>query len=54
VEAQFLEVFEHERWAPMERWLSMLPLEHIQASPVLLVAMAWVREARGQFEDFPQ
>jgi LuxR family maltose regulon positive regulatory protein len=54
VEAQFLEVFEQEQWAPMERWLSMVPQEQIQVSPVLLVAMAWVREARGQFEDFSQ
>ncbi len=53
VEAQFLRIFEQERWAQMERWLRLVPEEQIQGSPSLLVARAWILHVREQFKDFP-
>ena len=54
VEAYFLRVLEHEQWVQMERWLSLLPEEQIQGSPVLLVARAWILQAHGELTDFPR
>jgi LuxR family transcriptional regulator, maltose regulon positive regulatory protein len=53
VEAHFLWVFEQEQWVQMERWLRLLPEQQIQSSPILLVARAWIVQARGQLNDFP-
>ena len=54
VEAQFLWAFEQEQWGQMERWLALLPEEQIQGSPGLLVASAWILQARGQLNDLPR
>jgi LuxR family maltose regulon positive regulatory protein len=53
VEAQFLWALEQEQWAHVERWLRLLPEQEIQSSPNLLVARAWILQARGQLEDLP-
>jgi LuxR family maltose regulon positive regulatory protein len=53
VEAQFFPAFEGEQLAQMEHWLGLLPQEQIQGSPCLLVAKAWVVQARGQLKDLP-
>jgi LuxR family maltose regulon positive regulatory protein len=54
VEAQFLRAFEQERWMQLEHWLRLLPEEQIQGSSCLLVARAWILQARGQHKDFPR
>ena len=54
VEAQFLWAFEQEQWAPLDRWLHLLPEDQIQGSPGLLVARAWILQAHGQLADFPR
>ena len=54
VEAQFLPAFEQEELVQIEHWLVMLPEEQIQGSPWLLVAKAWVLQARGQLKDLPR
>jgi LuxR family transcriptional regulator, maltose regulon positive regulatory protein len=51
VEAQVLPAFEQEQWVQMEHWLSLLPEEQIQGSPVLLFARFWIVQARGQLND---
>jgi LuxR family maltose regulon positive regulatory protein len=53
VEAQFLWAFKQEQLAQMERWLVLLPEEQIQSSPALLLARAWIAQARGHFNDLP-
>ena len=53
VEAQFLRAFEREQLAQMERWLRLVPEEQIQGSPGLLVARAWIMQARGRLMDLP-
>ena len=53
VEAHFFPAFELEQWVLLERWLDLLPEEQIQGSPVLLVAKAWIVQARGQYKDLP-
>jgi LuxR family maltose regulon positive regulatory protein len=53
VETQFLPAFEQEHLAQMEHWLSLLPEEQIQGSPLLLIAKAWIVQARGQLKDLP-
>ena len=53
VEAQFLGVFKQEQLVQMEHWLVLLPEEQIRGSPVLLIARAWIAQARGQFNDYP-
>ena len=37
----------------LERWIRLLPEEQIQGSPVLLFALAWIVQARGQLTDLP-
>ena len=54
VEAQFLPAFEQEQLAQMEYWLHLLPEAQIQGSPLLLVARAWILQARGQLKDLPR
>jgi LuxR family maltose regulon positive regulatory protein len=53
VEAQFFRAFEQEQLVQIERWLRLLPEPQIQDSPILLVAKAWVLQARGQLKDLP-
>ena len=53
VEAHFLRAFEQEQWIQLDRWMRLLPEEQIQGSPVLLIARAWIAQARGQFTDLP-
>ncbi|TMC98365.1 MAG: hypothetical protein E6J11_09105, partial [Chloroflexi bacterium] len=52
VEAHFLWTFEQEQWAQLEHWLHLVPEDQIQGSPTLLVARAWILQARGQFKDY--
>ena len=54
VEAQFLWAFEQEQLAQMEHWLGLLPEQQIQGSPGLLLARAWILQARGQLKDLPR
>ena len=54
VEAQFFWAFEHEQWVRLERWLRLLPEEHIQGSIVLLVARVWIVQAKGQLYEMPR
>ena len=54
VEAQFLRTFEQEQWAQVERWLRLLPEEQINGSPTMLVAKAWIVQARGQITEMPR
>ncbi len=54
VEAHLHWTFEQEQWVQLERWLRLLPEELIQSSPALLVARAWIMQARGQLTDFPR
>jgi ATP/maltotriose-dependent transcriptional regulator MalT len=54
VEEHFFRAYEQERWAWVERWLRLLPEEQIQGSPCLLVAKAWLLQARGQLKDLPR
>ena len=54
VEAQFFRAFEQEQWVRMERWLRLLPEEHIQGSIVLLVARVWILQAQGQLNEMPR
>ncbi|HEY6408574.1 MAG TPA: hypothetical protein VIY29_14000, partial [Ktedonobacteraceae bacterium] len=54
VEAHFLWAFEQEQWVQVERWLGLLPQDQIQGSPTLLVAQAWILQARGKLKDFPR
>ena len=53
VEAQFFWAFEQEQLVQMEHCLSLLPEEQIHASPVLLVARAWISQAHGQLTELP-
>ena len=53
VEAHFFQAFEHEQLALVEHWLRLLPEEQIQGSPYLLVARAWISQARGQLKELP-
>jgi len=53
VEVQFLGAFEHEQLAQIEHWLRLLPEEQIQVSACLLVAKAWILQARGQLKELP-
>ncbi|HET8853234.1 MAG TPA: LuxR C-terminal-related transcriptional regulator, partial [Ktedonobacteraceae bacterium] len=54
VEAHLDWAFKQEQWVQLEHWLRLLPEELIQSSPVLLVASAWIMQARGQLTDFPR
>jgi ATP/maltotriose-dependent transcriptional regulator MalT len=54
VESQFLRVFEQEQWVRLERWLRLLPEEHIQGSIVLLVARVWIVQAQGRLNEMPR
>ncbi len=54
VEAQLLPSFEQERVEQMERWLSLLSDEHIQGSPILLLAKVWILQTHRQITDFPR
>ena len=54
VEAQFSRAFEQEQLVQMERWLRQLPEDQIQSSPVLLVARAWISQAKGQLKELPR
>ena len=54
VEAQFFQAFEQEQLALVEHWLRLLPEEQIQGSPFLLVARAWISQARGQLQELPR
>jgi LuxR family maltose regulon positive regulatory protein len=54
VEAHFLPAFEQEQLVQVEHWVSLLPEEQIQGSPVLLFAKAWILQAQGQLKDFPR
>ena len=54
VEARVQWAFEQEQWVQMEHWLRLLPQEQTQSSPGLLLAQAWVVQARGQLGDFPR
>jgi LuxR family maltose regulon positive regulatory protein len=38
----------------LERWLRLLPEEHIQGSIVLLVARVWILQAQGQLTEMPR
>jgi ATP/maltotriose-dependent transcriptional regulator MalT len=53
VEAQFLPAFEQEQLVGMEHWMGLLPEVQIQSSPCLLVARAWIFQARGQLKGIP-
>jgi LuxR family transcriptional regulator, maltose regulon positive regulatory protein len=53
VEAHVLVAFEQEQWRQMERWLGLLPEQQIQGRPGLLLARAWIVQARGQLQDLP-
>jgi LuxR family transcriptional regulator, maltose regulon positive regulatory protein len=53
VEAQFLPAFEQEQLVQMDYWLGLLSEEQIQGSPLLLVARAWLLQARGQLKGIP-
>jgi LuxR family maltose regulon positive regulatory protein len=53
VEAHFLRAFEQEQWVQLDRWMRLLPEEQILCSPALLIARAWVAQARGKFTDLP-
>jgi LuxR family maltose regulon positive regulatory protein len=52
VEAHFRWAFEQRRLLQMEHWLRLVPQEQTQSSPGLLLAWAWVMQARGQLGDF--
>jgi len=54
VEAQFFQAFEQEQLALVEHWLRLLPEEQLQGSAVLLVARAWISQARGQLKELPR
>ena len=53
-EAQFFQAFEQEQLTLVEHWLCLLPEEQIQGSPFLLVARAWISQARGQLQELPR
>jgi LuxR family maltose regulon positive regulatory protein len=53
VEAQYFQAFEQEQLTLMEHWLRLLPEEHIQGSPYLLAAQAWISQARGHLNELP-
>ena len=53
VEAHFFQAFEQEQLTLVEHWLRLLPEEHIQGSPYLLAARAWIAQARGQLKELP-
>ncbi len=54
VEAQLFRAFEQEQWVQVEHWLCLLPEDQIQSSPILLVARAWVSQARGHLQELPR
>jgi len=54
VEAQFFRAFEQEQLVWMEHLMHLLPEEHIQDSPILLVARVWIIQAQGQLKDMPR
>jgi LuxR family maltose regulon positive regulatory protein len=53
VEAYFFRAYEQEQWVQLDRCLSLLPEEQIQGSPVLMLARAWIAQARGRLIDLP-
>jgi LuxR family transcriptional regulator, maltose regulon positive regulatory protein len=53
VEEYFFRAYEQEEWAQYEHWIRLLPEEQIQGSPVLLYALGWIAQARGQLADIP-
>src|SRR5262249_3271864 len=53
VEAHFFQAFEQEQLKLVEHWLRLLPEHQIQESPLLLVARAWISQARGQLFKLP-
>jgi LuxR family maltose regulon positive regulatory protein len=53
VEAYFWRAYKQEQWVQLERWLRLLPEQEVQASPVLLIARAWIAQARGSVSDIP-
>ncbi len=53
-EEHFFRTYEQECWAWVERWLRLLPEEQLQGSPCLLVAKAWLLQARGHLKDLPR
>jgi LuxR family maltose regulon positive regulatory protein len=54
VEAQFFQAFDQEQLTLVEHWLHLLPEEQVQASPFLLVAQAWISQARGHLQKLPR
>ena len=54
VEAQFFHAYEQEQLKLVEHWMHLLPEEQIQRSPYLLVARAWIMQARGHLNELPR
>lgn len=54
VEMDFFSALSQEQWGLVERWLHLLPQEHIQSSPILLFARAWIEQAHGQVTEIPR
>jgi ATP/maltotriose-dependent transcriptional regulator MalT len=53
VEEYFLRAYEQEEWTQFEHWIRLLPVEQIQNSLVLLYALSWIAQVRGQLADIP-
>jgi ATP/maltotriose-dependent transcriptional regulator MalT len=53
VEEYFFRAYEQEEWAQYEHWIRLLPVEQVQNNPVLLYALGWIAQARGQLTDIP-
>ncbi|HXX79217.1 MAG TPA: hypothetical protein VEI53_12030, partial [Ktedonobacteraceae bacterium] len=54
VETHFFQVFEREQLVLMEHRLQLLTEEQVHESPFLLVAQAWISQARGQLRELPR